>query len=641
MRDRRCQSVLLTALVALVLCTGLVPARAAASDDAADASDVTTITTVLHPGWNMVGWVGRETPAEGLFDAIPALESVFAWDSEAQQYQWRTRTRTLAHGLWQLTPGQGLWLYLGGTEVVEWPRPVSDEIVLLELHAGRNLVGWTGGDGTPIEDALARLGDTLELVWHFDAAAQEYRLYHPRAVAHSLTELNRGDAILVDVSRDTGWWQSELVVSVSELAEDRQAQIREWAKRARAVVAERWAVEIPFQVYVGDPESVASAYLRNHGSLPPDLCGQYVGSRMYIDDGCFLETTFMHLYSGVVHNYLSTWWYATPAWLVQGSQSYLTTVYQGWALEASTPEQSIEAFKRGAPSRIRMHERPSLADLEDYPTYYAQEVVPAYSLSFMALDWLVERASEASIFEFFATLDDGSDWREAFELAFGITAHDFYEQFEEYISRIAPPLAHLTDDGPGPALVFADGTPADVEAAFRQEFAILMALFDERLEADAIEYTVYFAANRPSFRAQFEEVFGNEPRDHTCMGSWPGHSFILEVGCEGALDRLNRIHFESVRGQLAPSSSLPWVEGDVPPEGPHWLWIGTRAYVEKAYQAGGGAWDARWSAQQGAIARRGRGTARPPSGPPGVRRRLPGRGRADLPGSGLAGAARG
>ena len=587
MRGRRFRFALLTALAALVLCAGLGPARAAASDDSADTSDVTTITTVLHPGWNMVGWVGPETPAERLFEAIPALESVFAWDSEAQQYQWQTRTRTPDHGLRQLTPGHGLWLYLGGTEVVEWTRPVSDEVVLLELHAGRNLVGWTGGDGTPIEDALARLRDTLELVWHFDAAAQEYRLYHPKATANSLTELNRGDAILVDVSRDTRWWQSELVVFVSELGEDRQAQIREWAETARTVITERWAVRIPFIAYVGDPESVASAHFRHHGSSPPDLCGQYVGSRMYIDDGCFLETTFMHLYSGVVHNYLSTWWYAAPAWLVQGSHSYLTTVYRGWALEASTPEQSIEAHKRGAPSSIRMHERPPLADLEDYPTYYAQEVA-AYSLSFMALDWLVERASEASIFEFLATLDDGSDWREAFELAFGITADDFYEQFEEYISKLAPPLAHLTDDRTGPVVVFADGTPTDVESTFRDEFATLMALFDERLEADAIEYTVYVAANRPSFRAQYEEVFGNEPRDITCMGSWPGHSFILEFGCEGALDRLNRVHFQSVRGQLAPSSSLPQVEGDVPPEGPHWLWIGTQAYVEYAFQAATG-----------------------------------------------------
>ena len=119
-RDRRCQSVLLTALVALVLCAGLAPARAGATEESADTADDGTITTVLHPGWNMVGWVGPETPASELFEQIPALRGIFAWDSEEQRYQRRTRTSGSRSGLHRVTPGQGLWLYLGGTATVEW-----------------------------------------------------------------------------------------------------------------------------------------------------------------------------------------------------------------------------------------------------------------------------------------------------------------------------------------------------------------------------------------------------------------------------------------------------------------------------------------------------------------------------------------
>ena len=35
-------------------------------------------TTILHPGWNMVGWVEAESPANNLFKAIPRLENVGA-----------------------------------------------------------------------------------------------------------------------------------------------------------------------------------------------------------------------------------------------------------------------------------------------------------------------------------------------------------------------------------------------------------------------------------------------------------------------------------------------------------------------------------------------------------------------------------
>ena len=50
-----------------------------------------TITTVLYPGWNLVGWVGPDTPTSELFEAIPALWQVWTWDAESQAYVHGTR----------------------------------------------------------------------------------------------------------------------------------------------------------------------------------------------------------------------------------------------------------------------------------------------------------------------------------------------------------------------------------------------------------------------------------------------------------------------------------------------------------------------------------------------------------------------
>ncbi len=67
---------LLAALVLLALGIEVTPGQAVAASSAAGASEADTITTVLYPGWNMVGWVGPTKSTSELFDAIPALRQV-------------------------------------------------------------------------------------------------------------------------------------------------------------------------------------------------------------------------------------------------------------------------------------------------------------------------------------------------------------------------------------------------------------------------------------------------------------------------------------------------------------------------------------------------------------------------------------
>ena len=50
----------------------------------------------------------------------------------------------------------------------------------------------------------------------------------------------------------------------------------------------------------------------------------------------------------------------------------------------------------------------------------------------MAADWLVQRAGEPALFEYYRLLGSSATWEEAFEGAFGITIDDFYAAFAEY-----------------------------------------------------------------------------------------------------------------------------------------------------------------------------------------------------------------
>ncbi len=102
---------------------------------AADAGE--TVTTELQPGWNLAGWTGEEAEVSVLFEAIPQLEAVFRWDAFTGEYLWAFRDESRSTDtLTTLTPAMGLSLYVGGTETVEWTRPLTPHSGATTLRPG-------------------------------------------------------------------------------------------------------------------------------------------------------------------------------------------------------------------------------------------------------------------------------------------------------------------------------------------------------------------------------------------------------------------------------------------------------------------------------------------------------------------------
>ena len=578
------------AVLALAVALGGMPTRASAESE--EAPDPATITTTLQPGWNMVAWLGPEAPVTDLFEAIPALERVSAWDATEERYQRRTRTTIPRYGLRQLTTGMGLWLELGGDEPFEWTRPVLAQGTLLPLHAGRNLVGWVGRDGTPIADALERFGESLVRASRWDAAAQAYEHYRPGEsdTANTLAELNHGDGLWVELTGDARWWQSgtapAAVVSLGDFTEDELAEVRRWMDSARAIYMERWSVGAPMTIYVGDLEALTPTYRRIRGHAPPErFCGNY-HSGVFFLWGCIYEGAVAHDYFHAIQDDLSAGRYgAAPSWLIEGSAEYAERVYTGSGSASLTVPEHVDQDVHQTIAGLSRYAAPELSELTSFEDFHAQPNNLGYRLGFVAVDWLVGHSSEASTIAFFRALAGGESWQEAFERAFGIAVDDFYEAFEAYRAEVAPPLPHLVDDSDEPVLVLVGEMPLEAQAAVRTRFASIVELFGERLAAGSADYTVYIGADAESLADVHLQTTGNEVPEGFCSTADTSVYIIATVDCVESSPRvLQRHHSHSIRARLAPLGSLPPVEQGHDRRGPLWLLLAIEAYADHAHE---------------------------------------------------------
>ena len=233
---------LLVALTLLVLASGMAPARMSAAS--AEAPEAGAVTTVLYPGWNLVGWVGADAPTSELFDAIPTLEQVSAWDADDGAYRHAVQRRS--DELPTVKPATALWLRLRGDMTVEWTRPAEPDGVLLRLSEGTNLLAVAD------PEAVDRLDTTGTTIWRWDAQQQQYALY-PSAQG----ELRRGDAILVEAPSARDWWQTGTAPPPISFFGDVPAE------KQQAILAEYAQMETFFAEQFGRTARYARYYIAN------------------------------------------------------------------------------------------------------------------------------------------------------------------------------------------------------------------------------------------------------------------------------------------------------------------------------------------------------------------------------------------
>ncbi len=574
-------------LAALALALAIGAGLASGSEPAAaeSAEDSATITTTLHPGWNLIGWVGPEAPVADLFEAIPALQRVSARDAQAGAYvQARRRGGSATGDLKRVNPGMGLWFWVGGNETIEWTRPAGAESALAPLHRGFNLVAWFGGPLTP-EHALARLGDDLARASQWNSEAQRFEMYDPDA-ARTAGALALGDGLWIDVSSAVYWWPQGTdpppVVFVDDLDAATAIAIATGYQRARSLLAKRFGVPTAAEVTVyiyADTESVRAAYRsRIRGELTKG-CNFRYGTELHHSASCYGPpgTRVGSRYLDAAAAYIAP---ATqiptpaegyigygPRWLLRGMDAYVDAAYR-----AEFGGEAYDQLRPGLIAGARVTTSP-LSSMETVDGQRAAGVGVTAAMGFLAVELLTEHAGERSLSEYFRHLPSSETWQEAFGEAFKISISGFYEAFEVARIERAPLLPHLADPLDEPAFVFVGDIAEDVQKELRASLDASRDLIAAEFGSKASDFTIYIGSDEEALMPEYLAVRGFENPE--LCGDYALKVIFQIITCKNRDLVLAHEYVHVLQNQLAEGAS--W--------GPAWLTEGVAVYGEALHRA--------------------------------------------------------
>ena len=460
----RLLSLAAAALAALLLSIALASAQEPPESQTA---------TRLEPGLNLVGWTGEIAPVSQLFDEIPQLESVWAWDAELDD--WIVAGRNAPEWLGDLgrvTAGMGLRLVLGGEEPFLWQRPTEPTRGLVKLRTGWNLVAWSGADDAPIEQVAKGIGWSLRELRRWNAANQQWTTWTSPERSAQLIATNaadqdptgeeakpptvqRGEALWVNTARSINWLQPTDIlprlVFPGGASDALQARVREDLESVLAFYSRQYGIQADpdFTIYVAkdvealiqaqkddgheiDDAGAASIRARwnrvagwggggeivvKQNSWPEDLSTGEIARGRYI---------LTHEYFHILQNQLSDDW--ASQWLVEGTADWVEGGHQ--VLDG---EQALEDLRERELSELSPR-TPTLRSAESANARWH------YTLGWLAVDRLTTAAGSGSYIEFWRRLapteigpygrwTSRPDWRTAFQETFGVSVSSFYAEF--------------------------------------------------------------------------------------------------------------------------------------------------------------------------------------------------------------------
>ena len=572
MRRRHFRTACIAILVALALGAGIASTATTSAAESPAAPGAGAITTELQSGWNMVGWVGPATLSGQLFEELPALRLISAWDAEEQRYR-RARPNINRNSL-RLMPGMGLLLFIDGDAPLQWTHPIEPDGALQRLRPGLNLVGWTGDDGTAVGEALDRLGDSVIAAWDWDAGSGQYASYDLSASGAASTRLRRGDALWIRVSEPVNWWQPGMreppVVFLGDVPDHFKIAIRSEYENVQRFFAERFGVVTRgTQIYVGaDEKSVRAIHLELFGRGPEQgFCGRTTRRDVYVVVlRCALPGQL-----GLDGRHLRV--LLTPGnsvrdpggsdWMIRGAEEYSHARYRAAVGSGRYHPSRVALVRdaRGAGFALR-----SLEVADPGADSWRNGQIDA--LAFLAVEWLAARAGDPAIIEYFHLLPSHGTWQKAFAAAFGITVEDFYTEFEAYRQEVAPLLPHVADDRSQPVIEWVGEVPADAREEISTDFESVRAFVSQRFEAEPREFTLYVGHDLPSLRAVVPLSSTSIPP--TCGFFRRDVAIISLAQCAPSFGQ-DIFYIQA----LLPGYNLP----------PQWLEYGAEEYVTNTYHA--------------------------------------------------------
>ncbi len=480
-------TLIIAALIA-ALAALLLPAALANAQEPPEAG------TRLEPGVNLVGWVGEATPVSQLFNEIPQLESVWAWDAELRD--WIVAGRGAPEwlgGLGRVWAGMGLRLVLGGEEPFVWRRSTEPTRGLVKLRTGWNLVAWSGADQTPIDAALKGIGWSLRTVHRWDPITQQWSTWtSPERTAQLIAATNpnqgadddsempairRGEALWIEVARAVNWLQPTDIlprlVFPGGASQQLQARVREDLEAVLAFYRTQYGIQADpdftiyaakdvdalIQAYKDDGQDVDDAYEASERALwnrasgwaggdivvvkqsswPDDLSTEEIAWARYT-----VSHEYFHMIQGQLSDGWASVWLVSSVWLVEGTASWVDDEHA--VFDGKRTRDDLRDFL----SSTITHETPMLRSAESYNDLWQ------YSLGQLATDRLIAGGGPDFLIEFWhrlASTEIGPhgrwtstlDWRTALQQVFSQTASEFYDAFDAWQREQAATNATTAD----------------------------------------------------------------------------------------------------------------------------------------------------------------------------------------------------
>ena len=422
----------------------------------------------LHPGINLIGWVGEPTPVSQLFREIPQLEAIWTWDAELDE--WIVAARNAPEwlgGLGRVTAGMGLRMQLGGDAPVIWERSTKPTRGLVKLRTGWNLVAWSGADSAAIENVAKGIGWSLRSIRRWDAATQQWATWtSPERSAQVIADtgdeeeaessgVRRGEALWVQVSRSVNWLQPTDIlprlVFPGGASQSLQTRVREDLEAVLSYYRDQYGIqaEPDFTIYVAenvdaliqaykdDGKEVDDAYEASTRALWERIPGWASGDEFVLAQGFWSDDgatdragrrTLTHEYTHIVQYQFNL---SAASWLVEGTAEWAADEHHrlggGDARDATINGMAFFVTS----------ETPSLRSTE------ADNAQWQYSLGQLATHLLTADAGPDSWVEFWRHLTStetgphgrwasSPDWLTAFQEVSGMPVADFYVRFASW-----------------------------------------------------------------------------------------------------------------------------------------------------------------------------------------------------------------
>ena len=409
--------------------------------------------------------------------------------------------------------------------------------------------------------------------------------------SNALTELNRGDAVWVEVAKPGGWWQPGVanppITFLGDIPEQAKTDILAEFEEVRAFFADRFAaVGRGRHQYIGTTiDDISAIYRAVFGGQPratSGYCGRTDGVSVHVNLlGCVQSLQAAHYIEALMieipgkgsspggRQGLDP---RGPSWLIVGTNEYANVSYK----DATDPYFSYATehdHRRGQASRTEL----PLREFHVFDEHSGTVSAAGRSLGYLAAEWLAKRAGDPSLFEYLRLMRDTNDWQQSFKTAFGISSDRFYEAFEAYRARAFAPPAHLTDDKDEAVLVVLNRVPPETASEIRAEFEVVRDFFDDRFGVAATEFTLYIASNAREALAAVPAWYAVDVCRH-----WPQSGVVvLSLQWCGDSLGLDYVYAGAVIQELA--YKLPPASGSVRGRAPKWFEDGVVQYAEVAY----------------------------------------------------------